>query len=229
MTIAVLRRACTIVALLAMSACKKDPPAVETAGPAAAAALTRIGPAPENAVFLAESGVVTFASTIEMKITGKQVGELILKFDHWGRRQAFTGPAADATKIMLWENGQLTTYSSAIHSTVNTPASLTGLFNPEERRTLQQDFAGTKSRVVAGTRCLETTTTTTMASVSMNRTSCVGRGIELESHARTSGGPVEIASDLVATKVDWNVKVPESAFEIPADVVTPRASDAPAP
>jgi hypothetical protein len=228
MTNAVLRRACALAALLPLCACRKDPPAAETSGPAAAAALARIGPAPENAVFLAESGVVTFASTVDMKVTDKQVGEIVLKFDHWGRRQAFTGPSADATKIMLWENGQLTTYSSAIHSTVNTPASLAGLFTPEERRTLQQDFAGTKSRVVAGTRCLETTTTTTMAAVSMNRTSCVGRGIELENHVRTSGGPIEIASDLVATKVDWNVKVPESAFEIPADVVTPRAS-APAP
>lgn len=68
MTGATLRLACTLVALLPLSACKKE---IETSGPAAAAALSQIGPAPENAMFLAESGIVTFAWTMDMKITGK--------------------------------------------------------------------------------------------------------------------------------------------------------------
>ncbi|MDB4983750.1 MAG: hypothetical protein JWM82_4502 [Myxococcales bacterium] len=227
MTKAVLRRTCALVALLPLVACKKEPPALETSGPAAAAALARVGPAPENALFLAESGVVTFASTIDMQITGKQVGEVVLKFDHWGRRQAFTGPTPDATRILLWENSQLTTYSSAIHSTVSTVGLALGPFMPEERRTLQQDFAGVKARIIAGTRCLETTINTTMAAVSVTRTSCVGRGIELENHVRSSGGAFAITSDLVATKIDWNVPVPPSAFEIPANVATPRSSVTP--
>jgi hypothetical protein len=209
-------------AVVFVVSCKK--PSVQTAtdesARAAQSALARSGPAPESALFLAESGVVSFAWSLDSAMTGAQKGEAVLKFDRWGNRQATSGyPGPSPDKVLLSEGGHLTSYNKAQHSVMSTAISVASPFKPEERRTLQQDFSGAATRIVAGTRCVERTVETPVANGSSGHVDCIGRGIVLETTEHASMPPVgDITMHMVAAKVAWNESIPESVFEIPSDI-----------
>jgi hypothetical protein len=212
-------------------ACKKPSTQTGVAESVRAAelALERSGPAPETAVFLAESGVVSFAWSVDSP-AGAQKGEGVMKFDRWGRRQATSGyPGPNPDKIVLWEGGELKTYIKALRSVVSMPIpAMATSYKPEERRTLQQDFSGRTTRIVAGTRCFEVATEIPQPNGTAGHTDCIGRGIVLETNEHISGGMFgDFKVHMVATKVAWNESIPESTFEIPKDVpVSPMAGAA---
>jgi hypothetical protein len=166
-----------------------------TREPAVAQAAAAPVSAPRDAIFLAESGVITFAWTMEVRGSDVQRGEAKLVFDHWGHRQATSGyPGPTGNKILIVDQAGITTYIPSLHYAVTTRWSGLETFSAEERRTLQDMLPPTKLsqgklKSVAGLQCLETLREQHLPTKDVStHAGCTARGIELESHDVISGG-----------------------------------------
>jgi len=182
--------------------------------------------APRDAIFLAESGAVTFAWTIEVPGSDVQHGEGKLVFDRWGHRQATSGyPGPVAEKVVIFDQKGLTSYFPAMHSAVTTRWNAIEAFSAEERRVLTQALPPSKqtqgsSKTVAGLPCVEKTTEQQlpMKGVAIH-TACIARGIELETSDTVAGGMMNgFKTSMVAIEVDLSAKIEDARFAIPEDV-----------